>query len=214
MINQQLMGKILSRLPVHDVMLGETQGMAIPVGISNRHVHLSQQDVEALFGKGYQLTPFKDLKQPGQFAAKECVIVVGSKGSISKVRVLGPVRPQSQLEISKADCFALGIKAPVRESGDLVGSGNAVLMGPAGHVELKEQVICAQRHIHMSEIDARMLNVTNGQKVHVKTEGERSLIFDEVVVRVSEKFSLEFHIDTDEANAAGLRNNDSVFIVS
>ncbi|WP_368914281.1 PduL/EutD family phosphate acyltransferase, partial [Providencia sp. 1701011] len=99
-------------------------------------------------------------------------------------------------------------------SGDLVGSGQAVLMGPAGHVELQEQVICAQRHIHMSEIDARMLNVTNGQKVQVKTEGERSLIFDEVVVRVSEKFALEFHIDTDEANAAGLRNNDSVFIVS
>ncbi|KLU18270.1 phosphate propanoyltransferase, partial [Proteus mirabilis] len=102
----------------------------------------------------------------------------------------------------------------VRGSGDLAGSGNAVLMGPAGYVELKQQVICAQRHIHMNNIDARALNVINGQKVHVKTEGERSLIFDEVIVRVSDKFALEFHIDTDEANAAGLRNNDSVFIVS
>lgn len=213
MINQQLMEKICSRLPQH-LMVSNAQGMAIPVGISNRHVHLSQQDVEALFGQGYQLTPVKDLKQPGQFAAKECVMIVGPKGAISKVRVLGPVRAKSQLEVSKADCFALGINAPVRESGDLVGSANAVLMGPAGHVDLLEQVICAQRHIHMNEIEARMLNVTNGQKVHVKIEGERSLIFDEVVVRVSEKFTLEFHIDTDEANAAGLRNNDSVFIIS
>ncbi|MBP6123795.1 MULTISPECIES: phosphate propanoyltransferase [Providencia] len=214
MINQQLMGKILSRLSAHNPALGLESNIAIPVGISNRHVHLSQKDVEALFGQGYQLTPFKDLKQPGQFAAKECVMVVGPKGSISKVRVLGPVRPQSQLEVSKADCFALGIKAPVRESGDLSTSGSALLIGPAGHVNLEEQVICAQRHIHMSIMDARALNVVNGQKVHIRTEGERSLIFDEVVVRVDERFSLEFHIDTDEANAAGLRNSDSVFIVS
>lgn len=214
MINQQIMEKILSRLAVETGMLDPQSTIAIPVGISNRHVHLSQPDVEKLFGQGYQLTPFKELKQPGQFAAKECVIVVGPKGSISKVRVLGPVRPTSQLEISKADCFTLGIKAPVRESGDLVNSGNALLIGSAGHVELNEQVICAQRHIHihMNMIDARMLNVVNGQKVHIRTEGERGLIFDEVVIRVDERFSLEFHIDTDEANAAGLRNNDSVFI--
>ncbi len=214
MINQQLMGKILSRLSVHNPALDSESNIAIPVGISNRHVHLSQKDVEALFGKGYQLTSFKDLKQPGQFAAKECVMVVGPKGSISKVRVLGPVRPKSQLEVSKADCFALGIKAPVRESGDLSASGSALLIGPAGHVNLEEQVICAQRHIHMNIMDARALNVVNGQKVHIRTEGERSLIFDEVMVRVDERFSLEFHIDTDEANAAGLRNSDSVFIVS
>ncbi|HBO24511.1 MULTISPECIES: phosphate propanoyltransferase [unclassified Providencia] len=214
MINQQLMGKILSRLSAHNSVVGMDADIAIPVGISNRHVHLSQADVEILFGQGYQLTPFKELKQPGQFAAKECVIVVGPKGSISKVRVLGPVRPKSQLEVSKADCFVLGIKAPVRESGDLNTSGSALLIGPAGHVNLEEQVICAQRHIHMNMMDARALNVANGQKVHIRTEGERSLTFDEVVVRVDERFSLEFHIDTDEANAAGLRNNDSVFVVS
>lgn len=197
MINQQLMGKILSRLAVESSVLAHESNIVIPVGISNRHVHLSQQDVEALFGQGYQLTPLKDLKQPRQFAAKESVIVVGPKGSISKVRVLGPTRPKSQLEISKADCFTLGIKAPVRESGDLVNSGNALLMGPAGHVELNEQVICAQRHIHMNMIDARMLNVVNGQKVHIRTEGERGLIFDEIFIRVDERFSLEFHIDTE-----------------
>ncbi|WP_353242618.1 phosphate propanoyltransferase [Providencia sp.] len=213
MINEQLMGKILSRLSTYNPASGMQPAIAIPVGVSNRHVHLSQQDVEALFGQGYQLTPFKDLKQLGQFAAKECVMVVGPKGSISKVRVLGPVRPKSQLEVSKADCFALGIKAPVRESGDLTDSGSALLIGPAGHANLESQVICAQRHIHMNTMDARALNVVNGQKVNIRTEGERRLVFDEVVVRIDERFSLEFHIDTDEANAAGLRNNDSVFIV-
>ncbi|MBS0924876.1 phosphate propanoyltransferase [Providencia sp. JGM181] len=214
MINQQLMGKILSRLAMSNPASMIDSPIAIPVGVSNRHVHLSQEDVTALFGEGYQLTPFKDLKQPGQFAAKECVMVVGPKGSISKVRVLGPTRPTTQLEVSKADCFALGIKAPVRESGDLNQSGSALLIGPAGHVNLCEQVICAQRHIHMNLMDARSLNVANGQRVCVRTEGERSLVFDEVVVRVDARFSLEFHIDTDEANAAGLRNSDSVFVVS
>ncbi|WBM60408.1 phosphate propanoyltransferase [Providencia sp. PROV188] len=214
MINQQLMGKILSRLAMSNPASMIDSPIAIPVGVSNRHVHLSQEDVTALFGEGYQLTPFKDLKQPGQFAAKECVMVVGPKGSISKVRVLGPTRPTTQLEVSKADCFALGIKAPVRESGDLNQSGSALLIGPAGHVNLCEQVICAQRHIHMNLMDARSLNVSNGQRVCVRTEGERSLVFDEVVVRVDARFSLEFHIDTDEANAAGLLNSDSVFVVS
>lgn len=214
MMNEQLMGKILSRLSVCNPAQNMQSNIAIPVGISNRHVHLSQHDVEALFGQGYQLTQFKDLKQPGQFAAKECVMVVGPKGSINKVRVLGPVRPKSQLEISKADCFTLGIKAPVRESGDLINSGSALLVGPAGYINLESQVICAQRHIHMNMMDARALNVINGQKVNIRTQGERRLIFDEVVVRVDVRFSLEFHIDTDEANAAGLRNNDSVFVMS
>ena len=186
----------------------------IPVGISNRHVHLSQQDVEALFGQGYALTPFKPLRQPGQFAAQECVTVVGPKGSLAQVRVLGPTRPVTQLEISRADCFALGIKAPVRESGQLDNAGNALLIGPAGHVELRSQVICAWRHIHMSPQDARQLNVANGQKVSVRSHGERQLTFDEVVVRVREDFVLEFHIDTEEANAAGLKNGAQVTLIA
>ncbi len=185
----------------------------IPVGISNRHVHLSQQDVEALFGKGYALTPFKPLRQPGQFAAEECVTIVGPKGSLTHVRVLGPTRPVTQLEVSRADCFALGIKAPVRESGQLDGAGDALLVGPKGHVELHSQVICAWRHIHMSPNDARGLNVSNGQKVSVCSNGERQLTFDEVVVRVRDDFALEFHIDTEEANAAGLKNGAQVTLV-
>lgn len=131
--------------------------------------------------------------------------MVGPKGSLSNVRVLGPTRPVSQLEISRADCFTLGIKAPVRESGQLENAGSALLIGPAGHVELRSQVICAWRHIHMSPQDARQLNVANGQKVSVRSDGERQLTFDEVVVRVREDFALEFHIDTEEANAAGLK---------
>ncbi|WP_434586521.1 phosphate propanoyltransferase [Klebsiella sp. R390] len=186
----------------------------IPVGISNRHVHLSQQDVEALFGKGYALTPFKPLRQPGQFAAEECVTVVGPKGSLTRVRVLGPTRPVTQLEISRADAFTLGIQAPVRESGQLEQAGNALLIGPAGHVELRSQVICAWRHIHMSPQDAQRLNVSHGQKVKVGSRGERQLTFDEVVVRVRDDFVLELHIDTEEANAAGLKNGAQVTLIA
>lgn len=211
-MNPQLMAKIHDRLAQHctAALLAPT----IPVGISNRHVHLSRQDIEALFGPGYVLTPYKPLKQPGQFAAQECVTVVGPKGTLSKVRVLGPAREVSQLEISRADCFALGVKAPVRESGDLTGAGDALLSGPAGFVSLKEQVICAWRHIHMSPDDARRLNVVNGQKVSVRAPGERALVFDDVVVRVRDSFALELHIDTDEANAAGLKNNDAVSLIA
>ena len=205
MIDTLLQEKITARLM-------ETEP-AIPVGISNRHVHLSQQDVETLFGKGYSLTPLKPLCQPGQFAAAECVTIIGPKGALTNVRVLGPTRPITQLEVSRADCFALGIKAPVRESGQLDETGSALLMGPKGYVDLNSQVICAWRHIHMSPRDARKLNVANGQKVSMRSNGERQLTFDEVVVRVRDDFVLEFHIDTEEANAAGLKNGAQVTLV-
>jgi len=211
MMNTLLLEKINQSLSQTGSVMA---GIPIPVGVSNRHVHLSQQDIEALFGNGYQLTPIKELRQPGQFAAKECVMIIGPKGSISKVRVLGPARAISQLEISKADCFALGLKAPVRESGDLHHSGDAMLSGPAGYVLLQSQVICAQRHIHMNPHEAFQLGVSNGQKVRVKTSGIRSLLFDEVIIRVKGSFALELHIDTDEANAAGLSSGDCVTIIS
>ncbi|WP_380182196.1 phosphate propanoyltransferase [Kalamiella sp. sgz302252] len=205
MIDSQLRENIFARLAA--------SAPAIPVGISNRHVHLSQQDVEKLFGQGYVLTPCKPLRQPGQFAAQECVSVVGPKGSLRNVRVLGPTRQRSQLEISRADCFTLGISAPVRESGQLDNAGSALLIGPAGHVELRSQVICAWRHIHMSPQEAHQLKVINGQKVRVRSHGERQLTFDEVVVRVDDNFVLEFHIDTEEANAAGLKNGALVSLI-
>ncbi|WP_072012040.1 phosphate propanoyltransferase [Trabulsiella guamensis] len=182
----------------------------IPVGVSNRHVHLSQHDVEELFGKNHVLRPFRSLNQHGQFAAHECVNVAGPKGFLTNVRVLGPCRDVSQLEVSRADCLSIGISAPVRESGCLDNSASALLIGPAGHVMLNSQVICAWRHIHMSPKDAILLNVSDGQRVKVCSGGDRQLTFNEVIVRVHEDFQLELHIDTEEANAAGLKNGSLV----
>ncbi len=186
---------------------------AIPVGISNRHVHLAQQDVEALFGKGYSLTPFKPLRQPGQLRRPGVRDRCRAEGLADQRPCPRANPPVSQLEVSRADCFTLGIKAPVRESGQLENAGSALLIGPAGHVELHSQVICAWRHIHMSPQDARQLNVSNGQKVSVRSNGERQLTFDEVVVRVRDDFALEFHIDTEEADAAGLKNGAQVTLI-
>ena len=216
MINSALMNEIQQRLPASSVWpkaVPLATSVGIPTGVSNRHVHLSQADIEALFGVGYQLKPLKELRQPGQFAAQECLMVVGPKGSLSKVRVLGPARAETQLEVSKADCYALGIKAPVRESGDLYQSADALLVGTAGHVNLQSKVICAQRHIHMSPQDALVLGVEHGQKVRVSAGQQCGLVFEQVVVRVDSRYALEFHIDTDEANAAGIRSGDAVYLV-
>lgn len=184
----------------------------VPVGVSNRHVHLTQEHLEKLFGPGYQLTHLRDLKQPGQFATNELVTVVGPKGAIEGVRVLGPLRKQTQVEISKTDCFKLGINAPVRESGVLQGTPGCVLVGPAGAVILDEGVIIAARHIHMHTDFAQEHNFKDKDIVKVVVNGEREVIFGKVIIRVSPNFALEFHVDTDEANAALLKNNDLVTI--
>ena len=188
----------------------ENHTLTIPVGVSNRHVHLSQQDLAILFGGSASLTKSKELSQPGQFACAETVTLVGPKGVIENVRVLGPVRTATQVEISAADGFRLGIKPPVRDSGDLEGSAKATLVGPKGAVSLPQGVVVAARHIHMREIDALRFCVHDKQKVCVRAIGERGLIFEEVLVRVSSNYSLEFHVDLDEANAAGLANGDRV----
>ncbi len=174
------------------------------VETSARHVHVSQEDLETLFGKGYELTKKKDLSQPGQYACEERVTVVGPKKEMAGVSILGPVRPASQVEISLTDARSLGIAAPVRESGDVAGSGACKLVGPAGEVELKEGVIAAKRHIHATPEDAGKLGVADKEIVSVKIDTDgRSLVFGDVVVRVSPKFALAMHIDTDESNAAG-----------
>ena len=191
----------------------EDQELGISVGISNRHIHLCQEDVEALFGSGYQLTIKKWLKQPGQYATAETVTIVGLKGSLSNVRVLGPTREKSQLEISKTDSFALGVKAPINESGDLTHAGAVCVLGPKGMVTLKQNVIVAKRHIHMSPMDAAKFNVVNKQLVAIKTSGEREMIFMDTVIRVDDNFRLECHLDTDEANAASLKNGSKVTII-
>ena len=173
------------------------------VETSARHVHVTKQDLETLFGAGHTLTPIKNLSQPGQFASEEQVDVVGPKNTLKRVRILGPVRPENQVELALTDARAIGVTAPVRESGDVAGSGACKLVGPCGEVEVAQGVIAAKRHIHMTPEDAKEFGVQEKQIVSVKVETQgRSLIFGDVVVRVSPKFALAMHIDTDESNAA------------
>jgi putative phosphotransacetylase len=173
------------------------------VETSARHVHLCEAHIKALFGENASLTPKKELSQPGQYACEERVTIVGPKKEIGKVIILGPARPESQVEVSLTDARTLGVSAPVRESGDVKGSAGCKLVGPAGEVELTEGVIVAKRHIHMGPEDAERLGVSDKEIVNVKLDSEgRSTIFGDVVVRVSPKFNLAMHIDTDESNAA------------
>jgi acetate kinase len=180
--------------------------------VSAHHIHLSQEHVEALFGKGHQLTWHSDLSQPGQFACKEQVNVVGPKGSINRLRVLGPPRKETQLEISMTEQFKLGIHPPIRESGDLNGTPGCILEGATGKITLEKGVICALRHIHMCPEDALRYGVKDKSTVRVRVKGKRELIFGDVLVRVSPNYKLAMHTDTDEANAAGLKTGDMVFI--
>lgn len=176
----------------------------VPTAISARHVHLSRADVETLFGKGHRLTKLRNLSQPGQFACEEQIILTGPKGSIANVRVLGPERSATQAELSITDCYKAGIKPAVRMSGNIEGTPGCSLAGPAGEVALKQGVIVAARHLHMSAAEAAAYGLKNGDAVSVKKAGARELILGNVVVRAGEGHSLEAHIDTDEANAAGM----------
>jgi putative phosphotransacetylase len=193
---QSIVDKVLKELE----MVAETP--SIPIGVSARHVHLSQEHLEILFGANYQLTKRADLSQPGQFAANETVTVVGPKGSLEKVRILGPVRRNTQIEVSKTDSIKLGLNPPLRESGNIKDSSPATIVGPKGSIYLAEGLIIAQNHIHMSPSDAENFKVENGQYVQVQSQGMRPLLFDQVLIRVSSRYQLEMHIDTDEANAA------------
>lgn len=186
--------------------------MKLPIALSNKHIHLSQADVNTLFGEGYELTHKKDLSQPGQYACEEMVEVVGLKGS-SKMRVLGPTRAQSQVEVSLADARGLGLAVPVRQSGDIEGTPGCKLIGPKGEVELEKGVIVASRHIHMSLEDAEKFGVKDKDIVSVQTEGERGLLFNNVLVRAKDTFKLEMHVDLEEGNAAGVKNGDLVELV-
>jgi putative phosphotransacetylase len=187
----------------------------IPVGISNRHIHLSRADVDTLFGAGYELTPMKDLSQPGQYACKETLTLVGpSMRAIEGVRVLGPIRKASQVEISKTDSFTLKVKPPVRESGKIDGSAPVIIVGPKGIVSLKEGCIIANRHVHMSPDDAKKFNVVDGQYIDVDVNsGSRRTRWFDVQIRVHEQFRLEMHVDTDDANAVGIGNGSTVTVV-
>ena len=187
----------------------------IPVGISNRHIHLSKEDLETLFGAGYELTPLKDLSQPGQYACKETLTILGpSMRAIEGVRVLGPLRKESQVEISRTDSFTLKVKPPVRESGSLEGSAPIIIVGPKGIVSLSKGCIIANRHIHMHTDDAARFGVSDGDYVNIDVGcGVRRTRWFDVQVRVSPKFALEMHVDTDDANAVGIGNGARVTLV-
>jgi putative phosphotransacetylase len=188
-------------------------GFAVPVGVSARHVHLTQEHVEALFGEGYQLTKKKEL-MGGQFASNEQVTLVGTKlRAIENVRILGPVRKASQVEISLTDSLKLGVAAPIRESGDIKGSSPIAIVGPKGVIYLKEGCIVAKRHIHMSPKDAQAASVKDGDMVSVQIDNERGTIFNEVKIRVDPSFTLEMHIDTDEANASRIKTGETARII-
>ncbi|MDR2976692.1 MAG: phosphate propanoyltransferase [Streptococcaceae bacterium] len=198
---EQIVLEILSR--VQEKVHLESEAAGIEVEMSARHIHLSQEHLEALFGKGYELTPRKNLSQPGQYASEERVTVVGPKGMIQNVRILGPIREESQVEMSLSDLRILGLTAEIRESGHLSGTAAVTLIN-GNHVALLEQgLIVAKRHVHMSVEDAAKYGLENGQIVKVKVNGKRPLIFDDVVIRVSDKFATCMHLDTDEANACG-----------
>jgi len=178
----------------------------IPVTVSGRHMHISRGVLDRLFGEGFQLTKLRDLGQPGEFASEQTVTVVGrSMRALEGLRVLGPVRPYSQIELSGTDAVRLGIDPPVRTSGDLVGSESVTVVGPFGSVHIKEGAIMATRHIHMTERDAREHGVADGNHVRIRFSGDRALVLENVLVRVGRSSALELHLDTDDSNAAGVR---------
>lgn len=187
----------------------------VPIGVSNRHAHLAQEHWDVLFGKGAQPRKFRSVKQPGFYACFETVDIEGPKGKVANVRLVAPHRPRTQIEISKTDASIMGLRAPVRDSGKIEGSAAVRIIGPKGSVELKEGLIIAKRHIHFHPLEAKAMGFNNGEYVKVRagTGGPRELVFEQVLVRVSDQFSLEFHVDTDEANAAWVKSGDLVKII-
>lgn len=188
--------------------------LAIPAGVSVKHCHLTREHFKILFGASAEPKRVKDIKQPGFYAAEEAIDVKGPKGVLKKVRLVAPYRDHTQIELAATDAMAIGLRPPVRESGDVKGSSGATLIGPMGQVEIREGVIIAQRHLHFSPSEAKSLGIASGEVVRVRcgSGGGRSTVFEDVVVRVSDKYSLEFHVDTDEANAAGIKTGDVVHI--
>lgn len=207
--------ELITRMVLEAMDKNETSsnGFLVPIGVSARHIHLTQEHVEILFGSGYQLTKKKEL-MGGQFASNETATIVGLKlRAIENVRILGPVRNASQVEVSATDSVKLGVKVPVRESGNIAGSAPIAIVGPKGAIYLEEGCIIAMRHIHMAPKDAISAGVHDGDVVSVKAENERGTIFNHVKIRVDESFTLEMHIDTDEANACRISTGDTVTIM-
>lgn len=185
----------------------------VPVGVSMRHIHLSRREVDALFGRTYQLTPLRPLSQPGQFACQECLDVIGPKGVLHKVRILGPERPAAQVELAQTDCRAIGVQAPVRASGNVEGTPGVLLQGPRGVLQLSQGVIIADRHLHMSTAQAAAFGLSDGDTVRVRIDGGKPGILDGVLVRAGDKYELDLHLDTDDANAFQLKQGQLVTVL-
>ncbi|MFD2445387.1 phosphate propanoyltransferase [Bacillus sp. CGMCC 1.16607] len=214
-INQKELIENITRLVVEELQSHnfiETK-THVPVSISARHLHLQPEHVEILFGKGYELTKFKEISQPGQFACNEKVMLQGPKGTIENVRILGPLRKQTQVEIARTDARKLGLNPPVRNSGNIAGSAPITLIGPHGSLTLGEGCIIADRHIHMTPLDARNFGVRDQQKVSVLVEGEKGGIMGQVTIRVRDNYALDMHIDTDDANAFNLAGNEQLKLI-
>lgn len=202
--------RLIVRLVVEELCKWER---SVPIGVSNRHVHLNRADMDTLFGEGSELTRVKDLGQPGQYAAAEVVTSQGSKGELKRMRVLGPLRGESQVEVSIGDGFVLGVHPPVRESGQLEGTPGIKMVGPNGEVEVKRGVIAALRHIHLDPATAERMGVRDKQVVRVEIGGLRGAILNNVLLRVSDQYAPEMHIDVEEANALGVKNGDRAVIL-
>ena len=204
---QEITTKITERI--------ERSKKPVPVGVSNRHLHMTQEHWDILFGKGTQPRKFRSVVQPGFWAAYETVTLEGPKGKLENIRIIAPHRSKTQIEISKTDAAALGAKPPVRDSGKLEGSTGIKVIGPKGSIELKEGVILAKRHIHFAPDEAKEFGLKEGDYVRVRSgiNGDRELVFEKVLCRISDQFKLEFHVDTDEANASLVKTGDDVFIV-
>jgi putative phosphotransacetylase len=210
---EEITKSLVNELKQHDIVVSQPTKNYLPVSISARHIHLEKADLEKLFGEGYELTKLKDISQPGQWAANEQVTIQGLKGMIENVRILGPLRLQTQVEVARSEARKLGIKLPVRNSGNLKGSAPITIIGPVGRLELAEGCIIADRHIHMTNADAERFGVKDNQKVNVAVEGEKSGVMGKVTIRVRDQYALDMHIDTDDANAFGLTGNEQLKIM-
>jgi len=209
---EKITGEVLKKMKGTSDTISKSNGL-VPIAVSNRHIHVSEEHFMILFGANKKLSKFKDLSQPGQFASNEKITLVSKKDVFKGVRILGPFRKQTQIEISRSDAFKLGIDPPVRDSGDLSDSEGITIVGPEGSVTIKEGVIIAKGHIHMTPSEAKRFGVSDNQIVKVRVSGERNLIFGDVLCRVSDKYALEMHVDTDEGNAGFIKNGDLVEII-
>lgn len=216
--NQSELIENITRLVVKELeshqLIERERKTHVPVSISARHLHLQQEHVEILFGKGYELTKYKEISQPGQYACNEKVTLKGPKGTIENVRVLGPLRKHTQVEISRTDARKIGVNPPVRNSGNIAGSAGITLIGPIGSISLQEGCIIADRHIHMTPKDANEYGVIDKQKVSVLVEGTKGGVMGQVTIRVNNRYALDMHIDTDDANAFDLKGNEWLKIIA